>query len=74
MLNWIRSQYPAVDRVRVCVLVTSILIALSVSGCAGDYRCRTGDYCAYTMPSGRQYVRAPDGWAGKYCSQHPENC
>jgi hypothetical protein len=22
----------------------------------------------------RQYIRAPDGWGGKYCQMHPGEC
>ncbi len=33
--------------------------------------------CSETMPrkdSQRQYIRAPDGWGGKYCLQNPTEC
>lgn len=63
---------------RLCIVV--ILASTQLTGCltttgsiARDYRCRSYDYCAYTDPP-RQYVRAPDGWGGKYCLQNPTEC
>jgi hypothetical protein len=58
--------------------IVLILASMSLTGClttisGSDYRCRSYDHCAYTDPP-RQYVRAPDGWGGKYCLQNPTEC
>lgn len=54
-------------------IVYGILLS-SLTACVGvDPRCCTGDYCAY-RDGQRQYVRAPDGWGGKYCSANPTKC
>ena len=56
------------------ILLLLILILIDLTACTSyDPRCRTGDYCAYTMGQ-RQYIRAPDGWGGKYCSKNPKEC
>lgn len=42
-----------------------------------SYRVRTAcmsrDYCP-ERDGPRQYVRAPDGWGGKYCLANPTEC
>jgi hypothetical protein len=58
--------------------IVLILASTQLTGClttlgGKDYRCRANDYCPYTDPP-RQYVRAPDGWGGKYCLQNPTEC
>lgn len=55
--------------------VILLIITMQLSGClvTMDPRCRSYDYCAYT-DSPRQYIRAPDGWGGKYCLNNPEEC
>jgi hypothetical protein len=58
-------------------LLTVFLLCVSVitlSGCLATGRqCRSYDYCL-ERDGPRQYVRAPDGWGGKYCQANPENC
>jgi len=55
-------------------IVLVVLYSISLTACMSvDPRCRTNDYCAYRDPP-RQYIRAPDGWGGKYCSANPTKC
>ena len=58
---------------RIKLLVILYSISLLTACMSLDPRCRTGDYCAY-RDGQRQYVRAPDGWGGKYCSANPTKC
>jgi len=61
------------------VYLFTLSCILALTGCADMQiaryypQCRTWDVCPYSGQQ-RQYVRAPDGWGGKYCSQYPERC
>ena len=58
---------------RLCIV--AILASTSLTGCLQtmDPKCRSYDYCA-SRDGPRQYIRAPDGWGGKYCLQNPTEC
>ena len=56
------------------ILVLLAISTITLSGCLATGRqCRSYDYCV-ERDGPRQYIRAPDGWGGKYCQQNPENC
>ena len=56
-------------------IIVLILASTTLTGCLQtmDPRCRSYDYCAYSGQP-RQYVRAPEGYGGKYCLQNPTEC
>ena len=51
------------------------VFCLSLTGClaSGRSNCYGRDYCV-ERDGPRQYIRAPDGWGGKYCLQNPTEC
>ena len=60
--------------------VLILCIILSLQGCLATVsdirnyqRCGSRDYCP-ERDGPRQYVRAPDGWGGKYCMNNPMEC
>jgi len=62
------------------MILVSICMVLSLSACVTtgtSYKvtraCGARDYCP-ERDGARQYVRAPDGWGGKYCLQNPTEC
>ena len=59
---------------RISTIVLLCFSLITLSGCLATGRqCRSYDYCL-ERDGPRQYVRAPDGWGGKYCQANPENC
>ena len=60
-------------------MISVVVVLSGLVGCAspGNYKvvkaCAGRDYCP-ERDGPRQYVRAPDGWGGKYCLQHPMEC
>ena len=55
-----------------CVAV--ILVSLTACGSTGGsgYQYPVVRPLQENVP--RQYIRAPDGWGGKYCQIHPGEC
>ena len=66
---------------RILKILILVLVMCNLTGCLATggtsfktYRaCAGRDYCP-ERDGPRQYVRAPDGWSGKYCSQNPMEC
>jgi hypothetical protein len=54
--------------VHACRILLGSFIIVSLSGCV-----TTGSYGSKKSEP-RQYIRAPDGWGGKYCLQNPTEC
>ena len=58
-----------------------LTLVISLTGCVtmtpSSYKmtqaCGGRDYCP-ERDGPRQYIRAPDGWGGKYCLQNPTEC
>lgn len=74
-----KVQTPLHKFVHACRSLVLILCAVSLAGCVttGSYKmakaCAGREYCP-ERDGPRQYVRAPDGWGGKYCLQNPTEC
>lgn len=52
----------------------AVVLMLSLQGCLKTLpQCHNRDYCQ-ERDGPRQYVRAPEGWGGKYCLQNPTEC
>ena len=71
------NKAPLHMHARILVL---LFMVVPLSGClatAGDIRnyrnCGMRDYCP-ERDGPRQYIRAPDGWGGKYCLNNPMEC
>jgi len=56
-----------------CRSLIVIFAMVSLSGCITTRGCYGRDYCL-ERDGPRQYIRAPDGWGGKYCLQNPTEC
>lgn len=61
-----------------CMII--LLGSVGLSGClatTGNIKtysaCGMRDYCP-ERDGPRQYIRAPDGWGGKYCLNNPMEC
>lgn len=55
-------------------LILSLFVLLTACGTTGgnSYQYPVVRPLQENVP--RQYIRAPDGWGGKYCQMHPGEC